>query len=92
MAKESFDVIWNKIVENQGKPFHYKRKKDTFTYHLEGDKFISDAADSVPAGSDKENIKHAYDQWPVKGPGEFDKNTFATSYVWGVLNELLKEI
>ena len=43
--------------------------------------------------SDELVIQKAYMQWPVKGPSCFSKDIFATSYVWGVLNDsrIIKE-
>ena len=85
--KEKFDIIWNRIVENQGKDF-YKIRKGKFTYFIgEDNSFNPSVPKKIPTASNKENIKKAYEQWPVSGPSFFSKDIFAPSYVWGVLND-----
>ena len=85
--KEDFDVIWNRIIENQGKNF-FKIRKGKFTYKIGDDNsFIPSVPKSFPKASNKENIRKAYEQWPVSGPSFFSNDIFAPSYVWGVLND-----
>ena len=64
-----------------------------FTYKICEDDFIPSIPKKVPKTSNKLNIQKAYMQWPVKGPSSFSKDIFATSYVWGVLNDsrIIKE-
>ena len=85
--KEDFEIIWKRIVENQGKDF-YKIRKDKFTYTIGKDNSFNPSVPKFfPKASNKENVKKAYEQWPVKGPSFFSKDIFAPSYVWGVLND-----
>ena len=85
--KEDFETIWNRIIDNQGKNFS-TIKKVTFTYLIgEDDSFNPSVPAYHPKASNKENVKKAYDQWPVDGPSFFSKDIFAASYVWGVLND-----
>lgn len=85
--KESFEAIWQKFIENQGNNFS-TIKNITFTYSIgEDDSFNPSVPAYHPKASNKENIRKAYEQWPVKGPSFFSKDIFAASYVWGVLND-----
>ena len=84
---EDFEIIWNRLIENQGKDF-YTIKKVKFTYTIGNDNSFNPSAPEIfPKASNKENLRKAYNQWPVKGPSFFSKDIFASSYVWGVLND-----
>ena len=85
--KETFEIIWNRIKENQGKKFS-TIKNVTFTYSIGEDNTFNPSVPAYhPKESNKDNIRKAYEQWPVKGPSFFSKDIFAASYVWGVLND-----
>lgn len=85
--KEDFETIWNRIIDNQGNNFS-TIKKVSFTYSIgEDDSFNPSVPVNHPKASNKENVKKAYDQWPVDGSSFFSKDIFAASYVWGVLND-----
>ena len=84
---EDFETIWERIKDNQGKKF-FKVKGGSFTYSIgDDDSFNPSVPAYHPNASNKENVKKAYEQWPVKGPSFFSKDIFAPSYVWGVLND-----
>jgi hypothetical protein len=91
-TKEDFEIVWKRIVMHQGEKF-IKKLGDEFTYKICEDDFIPSIPKKVPKTSNKLNIQKAYMQWPVKGPSCFSKDIFATSYVWGVLNDsrIIKE-
>ena len=84
--KPSFDFVWQKIIENTGNQFVTKTKK-TFTYKIENDCFIPLRPEKAPKNITKKLVKEAYNQWPVKGPGDFSENILAPSYLWGVFND-----
>ena len=85
--KENFEIIWNRIIENQGNDF-FTIQKIKFTYTIgEDNSFNPSVTESFPKASNKENLKKSYEQWPVRGPSFFTKDIFAASYVWGVLSD-----
>lgn len=85
--KEDFEIIWKRIKDNQGKIF-FKVKGGSFTYSIGDDDTFNPSVPAYhPKGSNKENVKKAYEQWPVDGPLFFAKDIFAATYVWGVLND-----
>ena len=85
--KEDFEIIWKRIKDYQGKQF-FKSRGGSFTYTIgDDDSFNPSIPETFPQASNKENVKRAYEQWPVKGPSFFSKDIFAASYVWGVLND-----
>ena len=85
--KEDFEIIWKRIKDNQGEIF-FKIRGGEFTYTIgDDDSFKPSIPEIFPQSSNKENVKKAYEQWPVTGPSFFSNDIFATSYVWGVLND-----
>lgn len=83
--KESFELVWQKIIINAGNTF-YTKTHEPFSYKIEDDCFIPLRPDKAPKVT-KEYVKMAYEQWLVKGPGAFTKNILAPSYIWGVFND-----
>lgn len=83
--KESFEIIWSRIVENQGKTFLTITKKE-FTYKVENNIFKPLRPKKAPDVA-KDIVEQAYNVWPIAGPAYFPKNILAPSYLWGVLND-----
>lgn len=85
--KEDFEIIWKRIKDNQGENF-FKVRGGSFTYTIGDDDTFNPSVPAYhPKASNKENVKKAYEQWPVDGPSFFSKDIFAASYVWGVHND-----
>jgi hypothetical protein len=78
-----FAIIWNRINEFQGHPFHTIRNIE-FTYSLEGNIFVRDGVDWNITINDFINV---YNMLPVNGPGAIPRNVNGRSYVWAVLND-----
>lgn len=82
---ESFEIIWSRIVENQGNIFKTITNKE-FTYKTENDTFQPLRPKKTPILK-KSMVEEAYKVWPVDGPAFFPKQILAPSYLWGVFND-----
>ena len=81
--KESFDVVWQKILANQGGRFSTKNN-EFFTYRIENDKFIPLRPRIVAPNIPKSMVEQAYNLWPVS---EFPQTILASSYIFGLFND-----
>ena len=86
IMKETFELIWQRMVDNSSSEFHTKLEK-SFSYKIEDNCFIPLRLEKVPQNITKELVEDAYNQWPVSGPGDFTSKILAPSYLWGVFND-----
>lgn len=85
--KSSYEEIWRLIKLNEGERFHTKTGIP-FTYHTKANSILIDGT-NWPLGP--KMLRHAYDLWPVDGPGGFDNIIQRSSYVWGILDKVTKK-
>jgi hypothetical protein len=74
------ELIWQRIVKNQGKIFKQKKGKE-FTYRVKGDTvFLETTNHSFSKG----HLQRAFKFLPLEGPGKIN-HLHAPSYIYGVL-------
>ena len=83
MSNDSFDVVWDKIISNEGNKFHTVTNLE-FTYRINNNILIPSRTEY---NISRNNIKKAFDLLPVSGPGDISNVVQGSSYVWAILND-----
>jgi len=83
MQPQSFENVWQRIVEHQGETFKTKTGLP-FTYRVEGDKFLQDR---TPWTITIQDFEEAFAHVPIDGPGRIGDLVQGSSYVWAVLHD-----
>lgn len=83
MVINSFDAVWNRITENEGRTFNTKRGLE-FTYKINGNMLIPSRTNYLLP---KKDFETAFNSMPIKGPGEINKTIHGPSYIWAILND-----
>lgn len=83
MKKPTFNIIWQRIISNEGNIFHTKTDLE-FTYEIHGKCFYPSRTEYAISMSDFEK---AYDLGPIEGPGEINNLVRGPAYVWAVIHD-----
>ena len=87
-GKQSFETIWQRIVEHQGQDFRTKKDK-IFTYRIEEGAWFRPYPGGEPTNRriSRAALEQAWNVWPVEGPSKFPKSLMGPSYVWGIFSD-----
>jgi hypothetical protein len=77
------DLIWKKIIDNQGKTFYTIRKLQ-FTYTVDGNYLKTSRTDY---NLSKTDFKKALSHYPYESPSILKDIIQGPSYVWGILHD-----
>ena len=83
MPDTNFEAIWKRIVENAVERFFTKTGKP-FTYKIAKNMFIPSRTEYAISKGD---VRKAYEQMPISGPGQISQIVRGPSYLWAVLND-----
>jgi hypothetical protein len=80
---KNINLIWDKIVSNQGKTFYTLRKLQ-FTYKVEGNYLKTSRTDYTLSKTD---FEIALNYYPYESPSILKDKIQGPSYVWGILHD-----
>jgi hypothetical protein len=86
--KPPYERVWELIQKYEGMPF-YTKTGIPFTYHIRGNSILIDGTVFL---LNPKMLRHAYDLWPVDGPGRFNQEIQKPSNVWAIFNRVLQEL